>query len=93
MANAAKHGGIAHERDDRPNVETVLIAEPVGDSVANIELIAKQTDRRWWQCNPRWSLKIEVDGRDEDLPGMLTNVYSFWHKFIQEYCVAKQPPK
>ena len=83
IANAAKHGGAAHEKMGRPDVETILVAHPVANDAAGVELIAVQTDLRW-------SLEIEVDGRRKDPLDLFNRVSFFWHKFIQKHCVAKQ---
>lgn len=82
IANAAKHGGVADEKEGRPDVETILVARPVA-SAAGVELVAVQTDLQW-------SLEIEVDGKRKDPLELFNRVFSFWHKFIQKHCVAKQ---
>jgi hypothetical protein len=83
IANAAKHGGAAHKKPDRPEIETVLVAQPVADGTAGVELYVVEAD-------PEWSLMIRVNGKPED-PGPLFNrIYLFWWKFIQQYCVAKE---
>ena len=91
IANAAKHGGVAHKRKDRPEIETILSAEPATEGAAGVELTAEPARRRWWVAHHRWSLKIEVDGDSQDLLALSTSVFGFWHKFIQRHCVAKQP--
>ena len=83
IANAAKHGGAADKRRDRPGLETVLVAEPVAGGAAGVELIAELTDRRW-------SLNVRVDGKSQDLASLLASVFLFWHKFIQRHCVTVQ---
>lgn len=79
IANAAKHGGTAHKREDRPEIVTVLVAE----GAAGVELYAVVAD-------PEWSLKIEVNGKPEDPHALFYRVFGFWHKFIQRHCVAKK---
>ena len=59
IANAAKHGGTARPMKIRPNVETVLVALPVANDAAGVELIAVRKDLQW-------SLEIEVDGKRVD---------------------------
>ncbi len=83
MANAAKHGGAAHPKPGRPDVETILVAHPVANDAAGVELVAVQTDLQW-------SLQIEVDGKRKDPLELFNRVFLFWHKFIQKHCVAKQ---
>ncbi len=83
IANAAKHGGAARPMKIRPNVETVLVALPVANEAAGVELLAVQTDLQW-------SLEIEVDGKRKDPLDLFNRVFLFWHKFIQKHCVAKQ---
>ncbi len=83
IANAAKHGGAAHEKMGRPDVETILVAHPASNDAAGVELVAVQTDLQW-------SLEIEVDGKRKDPLELFNRVFSFWHKFIQKHCVAKQ---
>ena len=77
IANAAKHGGAAHKRQDRPDVETVLVAE----GAVGVEILAVTAD-------PEWSLKIRVNGKPKDPLSLFTRVFLFWHKFIQKYCLA-----
>lgn len=91
IANAAKHGGVAHKRKDRPAIETILGAEPAAEGAAGVELIAEPAQRRWWPAHHRWSLKINVEGNSQDLLGLSSSVFVFWHKFIQRYCVAERP--
>ena len=83
IANAAKHGGTAHKREDRPEIETVLIADPVAEGAAGVELYAVVAD-------PEWSLKIRVNGKPKDPLSLFNRVFLFWHKFIQQHCVAKK---
>ena len=83
IANAAKHGGYAHKREDRPEIETVLIADPVAEGAAGVELYAVVAD-------PEWSLKIRVNGKPKDPLSLFNRVFLFWHKFIQQHCVAKK---
>ena len=83
IANAAKHGGTAHKREDRPEIETVLIADPVAEGAAGVELYAVVAD-------PEWSLKIRVNGKPEDPHAVFYRVFGFWHEFIQQYCIAKK---
>ncbi len=83
IANAAKHGGAAHEKMGRPDVETILVAHPVANDAAGVELVAVQTDLRW-------SLGIEVDGNHKDPLELFNRVFCFWHKFIQKHCAAKR---
>ncbi len=82
IANAAKHGGVADEKEGRPDVETILVTRPVA-SAAGVELVAVQTDNQW-------SLEIEVDGKRKDPLELFNRVFLFWHKFIQKHCAAKQ---
>ncbi len=84
IANAAKHGGTAHRREDRPEIETVLIADPVAEGAPGVELYAEV-------AGPEWSLKIRVHGKPEDPHAVFYRVLRFWHKFIQQHCVAKKP--
>lgn len=83
IANAAKHGERLHPIPHRPEIETVLVAHPVADGAAGVELIATQEDRQW-------SLKIEVNGRPEDPHALFRRVFLCWHKFIQRYFVAEK---
>jgi len=83
IANAAKHGGAAYKKMGRPDVETILVAHPVANDAAGVELVAVQTDLQW-------SLEIEVDGKRNDPLELFNRVFLFWHKFIQKHCVAKQ---
>jgi hypothetical protein len=90
IANAAKHGGAANEREDRPEIETVLVAHPVAEGEAGVEFLVVPAHRRWsWLPHRRWSLKIKVDGTPEDPVALLNKTFLFWHKFIQQYCVTK----
>lgn len=84
IANAAKHGGVANARKDRPYIETVLIAHPVGEGAGGAELIAVLAQRRW-------SLIIEVDGIPQEPRVLFNRTFLFWHQFIQQHCVDKQP--
>jgi hypothetical protein len=84
IANAAKHGGAAHAREDRPEIETILIAHPVAEGAERTGLVAVMAQRRW-------SLTIEVDGARQEPLTLFNRIFLFWHKFIQEHCVAKQP--
>ncbi len=83
IANAAKHGGAADEKEGRPDVETILVAHPVTNDAPGVELVAVQTDLQW-------SLEIEVDGKRKDPLELFNRVFLFWHKFIRKHCVAKQ---
>ena len=83
IANAAKHGGTAHKKKDRPDVETILVAHPVANDAAGVELIAVLADRQW-------SLKIRVNGKPKDPLELFNRVFFFWHKFIQQHCIAKK---
>ncbi len=83
IANAAKHGGTADKREDRPEIETVLVAEPVAEGGAGVELYAVVADRKW-------SLRIEVNGRSEDPHALFYRVFGFWSQFIQQHCVAEK---
>ncbi len=83
IANAAKHGGTAHMRKDRPEIETVLIADPVAEGAPGVELYAEV-------AGPEWSLKIRVNGRPEDPHAVFYRVFGFWHEFIQRHCVAEK---
>jgi hypothetical protein len=83
IANAAKHGGVAHDREDRPGIETVLIAHPVGEGSGGPEVVAVLAQRRW-------SLIIEVDGIPQDPSALFDQVFLFWHRFIQQHCVAQK---
>ena len=78
LANAAKHGGIAWDTKDRPNVETVLVASSATD--LGLALVAHQSA-------VEWSLKVNIDGNSHDPYDFLNGVFMFWHKFIQKYCV------
>ncbi len=93
IANAAKHGGAADKREDRPEIVTVLVAHPVAEVAEAVELLAVPAHRRWFAllAHRRWSLEIKVNGKREDLLALLNRVSLFWHKFIQRHCVAKQP--
>jgi hypothetical protein len=75
IANAAKHGGVAKQRPDRPDVVTVLVAHSVGEASGNVELAAVRQNRRW-------SLKIKVNGRPEHAGILFSSVTNFWHGFI-----------
>jgi hypothetical protein len=77
IANAAKHGGVAHDRKDRPGIETVLIAHPVGNGAGGAEVVAVLDERRW-------SLIIEVDGVPQDPRAIFNQIFLFWHRFIQQ---------
>jgi hypothetical protein len=92
IANAAKHGGTAHKREDRPEIETVLVAHPVAKREPSVEFLAV-SEHRWWSllAYRRWSLKIEVDGTPQDPLALLNSVHLHWHKFIQQHCVTKEP--
>ena len=81
IANAAKHGGRAHQRAGRPDVETVLAAHPIddGSSQAPSVLVVAMMKREW-------SLKIRVDGKTEHARVVLRNVEIFWHRFLQQHC-------
>jgi hypothetical protein len=70
IANAAKHGGVAHDRKDRPGIETVLIAHPVGDGAGGAEVVAVLDERRW-------SLIIEVDGAPQTHEQSSIKYFSF----------------
>lgn len=83
IANAAKHGGTAHMREDRPEIETVLIADPVTEGGPGVELIAVA-------AGPEWSLEIRVNGKSEDPHAVFNRVFGYWHKFIQRHCIAKK---
>ena len=83
IANAAKHGGTAHKRKDRPEIETVLIAEPVTEGAVGVELYPVVADSEW-------SLEIRVDGRPKDPSGLFHRVHLFWHRYIQEHFVAEK---
>ncbi len=83
IANAAKHGGTAHERENRPEIETILVADSVTEGTAGVELIAAPARRQW-------SLEIEVDGTRVEPIELFNRIFRFWHKFIQQHCVAKQ---
>jgi hypothetical protein len=85
IANAAKHGGAAHEKEYRPHIESVLIAEPIGEHGIGAELLAVLTKHQL-------SLIIEVDGVRQDPRALLNRTYRFWYRFIQQHCVDKQPP-
>ncbi len=84
IANAAKHGGTAHKKKDRPDIETILVAHPVANDAAGVELIAVLADRQW-------SLNIRVNGTPKEPLTLFNRVFLFWHKFIQQHCVAKKP--
>jgi len=78
IANAAKHGGVAKQKDYRPKeVETVLVGKPISNGGSGVELYAVEVDREW-------SLKIEVDGKAESVHAVLSRVFLFWHNFIQK---------
>jgi hypothetical protein len=83
IANAAKHGGVAHERKDRPDIETVLIAHPVGEGAGGAEIVAVLAQRRW-------SLIIEVDGIPQNPQTLFNQIFLFWHQFIQQHCVDEK---
>jgi hypothetical protein len=85
IANAAKHGGVAKQRPDRPNVETILVAHPI-DGGGSIELFGARDNRRW-------TLKIRIDGRSEHAGDLLRVVDNFWHRFIQAHCIDLAPPE
>lgn len=84
IANAAKHGGTAHKKEDRPEIETVLIADPVAEGATGVELYAVVED-------PEWSLKIKVNGKPTDPLPLFNRVFLFWHKFVQQHCIANKP--
>ena len=83
IANAAKHGGTADMKGNRPEIKTVLVADPVAEGALGVELYAEGAD-------PEWSLQIHVNGKPEDLHAVFYRVFGFWHKFIQHYCVTKR---
>lgn len=83
IANAAKHGGTAHEREDRPEIETVLVADAVPGGPAGVELTAKLAERQW-------SLEIKVNGTREDLLALFNRVFLFWYKVIQKHFIAEK---
>jgi hypothetical protein len=82
IANAAKHGGVAHTRKDRPDIETVLLAHPVGEGPPGAEMVAVLAQRRW-------SLIIEVDGMPQNPRALFNQIFLFWHRFIQQYCSTR----
>ncbi len=69
IANAAKHGGVAHPKPGRPDVETILVTRPVANDDAGVELVAVQKDLQW-------SLGIEVDGKRKDPLDLFNRVFS-----------------
>lgn len=81
IANAAKHGGRAHQRADRPDVETVLVAQPIddGSNLAPDVLVVAMMKREW-------SLNIRVDGKTEHARVVLRNVENFWQRLLQRHC-------
>ena len=83
IANAAKHGEPLRPMLHRPEIETVLVAHPVAEGAAGVELIATQKDRQW-------SLKIEVNGTPKDPHALFRRVFLCWHKFIQQHFVAEK---
>jgi hypothetical protein len=78
IANAAKHGGVARPREDRPELVTVLVAEAIAQGQPGVELNAVVVDRDW-------SLKLSVNGKAEDPHAVFHRVFGFWHKFIQHH--------
>ena len=81
IANAAKHGGRALARDDRPNVETIIRAVPVESNAEDARAELGQA--------PQWSLRIEVDGRRSDPRVALLRVSQYWGEFIQRHCARR----
>jgi hypothetical protein len=88
IANAAKHGGVAHPRDDRPELETILVAHaaivedeepPAGLTVEMYAAI--RADRRW-------SLQVSIDGRRTPARGLFNEAFRFWDRFIQGHCIS-----
>ncbi len=45
IASAAKHGGTAHKREGRPEIETILVANPVTEGATSVELFAAPAPR------------------------------------------------
>jgi hypothetical protein len=81
IANAFKHGGTAHRRDTRPDIETILIAQPLpfdpGEDTVAIVLANMQR---------RYVLKVEINGERRPVIAVLESVSSFWHGFLLQYC-------
>jgi hypothetical protein len=82
IANAAKHGGVAHARNDRPDIETILIAQPLAKDADGIETVVILNQHRW-------SLMIEVDTLPHNPHELFNRIFLFWHRFIQQYCLIK----
>jgi len=56
VANAAKHGGRAHAKPDRPDVMTILVAPPIPEGVTAVEFVTSGSERPM-------KLRISINGK------------------------------
>lgn len=83
IANAAKHGGTAHNLENRPEIETILISE-AAESAPSVELYVATSE-------PRWLLRIKVNDNPEDLQAIFYRVLGLWHRIIQKHFLSNVP--
>jgi hypothetical protein len=76
IANAAKHGGAADARPDRPHVTTILSVDPT----PNIGTLFLEITKR------DWSLKVTLDGQHHHFAVIAERAYGFWHTFVGRHC-------
>lgn len=74
IANAAKHGGKAHEIPGRPDVNTILYIEDQANYAVEETGVADK----------RWALRIVINGRSKNPYDVLNAVCLFWYKFSQD---------
>jgi hypothetical protein len=74
IANAAKHGGKADDKPDRPELISVLHAE---DDDSGFEARQEKGEKRW-------RLELKVKGKSVDPVSLFSRVFLFWFQFLQK---------
>ena len=79
IANAAKHGGFANSRHDRPEVDTQLVAHRT-----------KEMDEDVWRffafMRGELSLEVDVNGDRQPMIAAMSHALLYWEHFLEHHC-------
>lgn len=81
IANAFKHGGTAHVRPDRPQVETILSVEAIQRSKST-DLVTLYAEMK----NREWTLKVSLAGETHSFGMIAERTHAYWYNFVTRHC-------
>lgn len=75
IANAAKHGGTAESRSDRPDVTTILVAGPMERRGSSEDIVIAMMERTW-------TLAVRYGGKTHKAGVMFRQAYLELHRLV-----------